>query len=410
MDFFFNRTHLQVKAYRTGEEPPGSTDRSSPENLAAMQDFLGRLAAKHGSRNYPNRPTEWEVYSSDANDQGVCNSCSAFAVGAAMETCVHKSASSDGFSALPPGELSQQNLLDCAFNTNGLAGCDGGWAFRYLEWLQSGNLEIARNWPYVDGATKFEVPENRSMQEEYTSRGDGRCSYPKQFSTVLQRGIHSWDSHTEEDIENILLDGHAVVTTMEIVPDFQHYSSGVFFSPECQHWRLGEYRDYQWQPEFGLRPLDHALVIVGYGVDYYSGLKYWKVKSSWGQNWGEAGFARIQRGYGLCGIGAYISVALCGPPSPGHPPPTPNLNPPLNLPLEGVFLGQSRKLTSPLAGQSILQCRATQCATAAPRTCPSTSPCRMPRKGGRPGVRCCRNLGGRGGRVYCPRRGGPCST
>ena len=205
-----------------------------------MQEFLSGLAAKHGSGNYLNRPTEWEVYSSDANEQGVCNSCSAFAVGAAMETCMVRATSLDGFSALPPRGLSQQNLLDCAFSRNGLAGCDGGWAFRYLEWLQSGNLEIARDWLYVDGATKFEVPENRSMREEFTRRReDGRCSYPKQFSTVLQQAIHSWDSHTEEDIENILLDGHAVVTTMEIVPDFQHYASGVFFSPRCQQWRVG---------------------------------------------------------------------------------------------------------------------------------------------------------------------------
>ena len=381
-----------------------------------MQEFLSGLRAKYGSGNYLNRPTEWEVYSSDANDQGVCNSCSAFAVGAAMETCIQRATSLDGFSALPPRGLSQQNLLDCAFNTNGLAGCDGGWAFRYLEWLQSGNLEIARDWLYVDGATKFEVPENRSMREEFTRRReDGRCSYPKQFSTVLQQGIHSWDSHTEEDIENILLDGHAVVTTMEIVPDFQHYASGVFFSPRCQLWRLGQYRDYQWERWSGLRPLDHALVIVGYGVDYNSGLKYWKVKNSWGQNWGEGGFTRILRGYGLCGMGAYISVARCGLPSPGQPQPTPNFSPPADLPVEGVFLGQSRKLLSPLAGQALLQCpaptsqRPSTCKTAEPTTCRNKSPCRvLDRRTGN--VRCCRVLGSRGGRLYCPRRGASCST
>ena len=384
-----------------------------------MQEFLGRLAAEHGSRNYPNRPTEWEVYSSDASDQGVCSSCSAFAAASAMETCVQRAASSDGFSAAPPRGLSQQNLLDCAFNTNELAGCDGGRAFRYLEWLQRGNLEIARTWPYVDGAKKFEVAGNERLQEAYTSRGDvGRCSYPKQFPTVLRRALHSWDAHTEEDIENILWDGHAVVTTMEVVPDFQHYSDGVFFSPECEHWRLGEDRDYQWKPEFGLQPLNHAVVIVGFGVDYYSGLRYWKVKNSWGENWGEAGFVRIQRGYGLCGIGAYISVALCGPPSPGEPLPSPNLDPPPGLPLEEVFLGQSTNLASPLAVQSNLQCPATQsqCATASIRECPALTPCRVPcgprcQQNGGPssGVQCCR-VRGRGTRKYCPRSGPrPCT-
>ena len=280
--------------------------------------------------------------------------------------------------------------------------------------FQGGSLEIARAWPYVDGSRKFEVAENKSLREGYTSRdGEGRCSYPSRQSTILGRALHSWDSHTEEDLENILLDGHAVVTTMEITPDLQHYSSGVYFSPECQHWRLGEDRDYQWEPESGLRPPNHALVIVGFGVDYHTGLQYWKAKNSWGELWGESGFIRIQRGYGLCGIGAYISVALCGPPSPGIPLPSPNLDPPTELPLEGVFLGQSRNLASPLAVQGTLQCSITQCPTTT--QCQSSRPCRLPcgplcqRRGGAAGsVQCCRNLGGRGGRVYCPRIGTDC--
>ena len=91
----------------------------------------------------------------------------------------------------------------------------------------------------MDGAKKFEVAVNKSLREGYKSRDDeGRCSYPRRQSTVLGRALHSWDSHTEEDLENILLDGHAIVTSMEITPDLQHYSSGVYFSPECQHWRL----------------------------------------------------------------------------------------------------------------------------------------------------------------------------
>ena len=63
--------HPQVIAYRSGELPPEPTDRSGPNNRAEMQDFLGRLAAKHGSRKYTtnNRPLEWEVYSSDTSDQ-----------------------------------------------------------------------------------------------------------------------------------------------------------------------------------------------------------------------------------------------------------------------------------------------------------------------------------------------------
>ncbi|CAF4453960.1 unnamed protein product, partial [Didymodactylos carnosus] len=48
--------------------------------------------------------------------------------------------------------------------------------------------------------------------------------------------------------------------------------------------------------------LDHAVVLVGYGYDSTLQLNYWKVKNSWGANWGEGGYGRIARGTNVCGI------------------------------------------------------------------------------------------------------------
>ncbi len=51
---------------------------------------------------------------------------------------------------------------------------------------------------------------------------------------------------------------------------------------------------------------DHAVLAVGYGHDPSTGLDYWKIKNSWGSNWGEGGFAKILRtnkiGPGTCGV------------------------------------------------------------------------------------------------------------
>lgn len=51
--------------------------------------------------------------------------------------------------------------------------------------------------------------------------------------------------------------------------------------------------------------LDHATLVVGYGLDAASGLNYWLMKNSWGTSWGDAGYMKLVQngdGPGQCGI------------------------------------------------------------------------------------------------------------
>ena len=259
----------EVLAYRMGELPPSTVERSGDRTavrnfLKEMEDNAGAIAfgKKRKKRDLigfftslidaagqwgkdrsdlvrgifdslleavkPQRPSEFEVFSTDTRNQGVCSACAAFAVTSAFETCVHRTGNNPGIGGDAPTGLSQQNLLDCGFNSFGLAGCDGGKSFRYMQRLSGGGLEDARYWPYLDGSKKWEIPENTSLSEGYARRpGTGRClNNQEEPSVVLNNMVASWDEHTEGDIENILLDGHAVVTTMEVTPDFQFYSDG----------------------------------------------------------------------------------------------------------------------------------------------------------------------------------------
>ncbi|KAJ0596032.1 putative zingipain [Helianthus annuus] len=67
--------------------------------------------------------------------------------------------------------------------------------------------------------------------------------------------------------------------------DFQFYSGGIFTG------KCGTY-------------LDHYVVVVGYRTE--AGKNYWLVRNSWGADWGEQGYVRIERNViektGICGI------------------------------------------------------------------------------------------------------------
>ncbi|XP_017494523.1 PREDICTED: thiol protease SEN102-like [Rhagoletis zephyria] len=50
---------------------------------------------------------------------------------------------------------------------------------------------------------------------------------------------------------------------------------------------------------------DHAIVIVGWGTSS-DGVDYWILRNSWSTNWGEQGYARLERHHGLIGINQYV--------------------------------------------------------------------------------------------------------
>lgn len=52
----------------------------------------------------------------------------------------------------------------------------------------------------------------------------------------------------------------------------------------------------------GFDDINHAISIVGFGVNATDGMKYWVIRNSWGENWGEDGFIRLIRGKNNLGI------------------------------------------------------------------------------------------------------------
>ena len=54
----------------------------------------------------------------------------------------------------------------------------------------------------------------------------------------------------------------------------------------------------------------HCVVCYGWGYDHDSGKKYWLIRNSWGERWGEKGHMRIERGLDILGVESSPEYAI----------------------------------------------------------------------------------------------------
>ena len=188
-------------------------------------------------------------------NQAQCGSCWAFSTTGGIEGQWQ-------LSGKTLTSVSEQELVSCDKVDQG---CNGGLMDNALKWLISnhnGDIVTEDSYPYKSGTGI------RHTCESLTGKPVGAT-------------ISSYKdiTHTEAQMKTFVSTGGPLSIAVD-AQKWQSYSGGVLTT--C----CGI---------FGCQ-LDHGVLIVGYGADY------WIIKNSWGTTWGESGYIRVSYGSNECGL------------------------------------------------------------------------------------------------------------
>lgn len=220
---------------------------------------------------------DWtEMYTTSVNDQGACGASWAFASVEQIESDAMRAGVLERSKLM--AKLSYQQAISC-YTENGQLGCNGGYNwYTYENVASTGGISLQQNYPYVSGTTGEAETCNKATSVTSTvSVTQGRYYYNQEIK--MQQFLLTTGPLT----------AHVSAKT------WNTYVSGTMSTAGCSDWV-----DYSaW----------HAVQITG--IDLGNG--HYKVRNSWGTDWGEDGYIYLQTtvdaNSNTCGVASFNTYA-----------------------------------------------------------------------------------------------------
>ena len=212
-------------------------------------------------------------YITEVRDQGICNSCTAFAVIAAIEGAISVKQNTPS----PQIHLSEEQLFTCAG-----PGCDTN------AWYPEEALQYCKDFGVANYA-------------DYGPR-DGVCHVDPNLSPTK---ISDFKPLADASAMKQCLSGTGSFTQASpVVSLFVFYQDLWDWAPNSDN-KVYKHKD-NGNPHDEARIGGHAVCIVGY--DDNPG--YWICKNSWGPNWGNKGKGYFNMSYGDCHIDDFLMYGV----------------------------------------------------------------------------------------------------
>eukprot|EP00584_Thalassiosira_punctigera_P000567 CAMPEP_0172527430 /NCGR_PEP_ID=MMETSP1067-20121228/2116_1 /TAXON_ID=265564 ORGANISM="Thalassiosira punctigera, Strain Tpunct2005C2" /NCGR_SAMPLE_ID=MMETSP1067 /ASSEMBLY_ACC=CAM_ASM_000444 /LENGTH=375 /DNA_ID=CAMNT_0013311167 /DNA_START=44 /DNA_END=1174 /DNA_ORIENTATION=- len=199
--------------------------------------------------------------------------------------------------------LSIQFVLNCGAGTAG--SCHGGYHTGAYEMIhQMGYIPFETCQPYL--ACSAESQEGFCPQIDTTCSAINTCRTCSGFSDSGGECVEL-DYFPNATVAEYGEVGDDLLSTFDSQATHVHKIKSEIYSrgPVATTINATPLRDYEGgilDDESASTRTNHIVSIVGFGKDPETGKDYWIIRNSWGEYWGEMGFARIVAGKNMMGI------------------------------------------------------------------------------------------------------------